>query len=132
MDVLNETRVACTTGAFQLCPRSEHTAVRAGPHNGDTGPVAGSPHSSEVGKKHAKIYTISMAQTLPGHNSWGDSFVEFNAKASRRRYGAEQADPPKPVVCFKRGGGACHGEETARSGVIEIRRQQKIRSACEI
>ena len=52
-----------------------------------------------------------------GHNAdragiFGVSFVDLNVKASRERYGAERADPPRPGDQGVEG--ARPGEETAR------------------
>ena len=48
--VLNEAWMAYIFGAPQFCPTSEHTAVRAGSHNGGAGKVATDPRGLLVRK----------------------------------------------------------------------------------
>ena len=53
-----------------------------------------------------------MGQNTDRAGIFGDSFVDLNGKASRRRYGAELADPPMPGVSDVEG--ARPGGENAR------------------
>ena len=95
------------------------TATRAGPHNGNAGRVGVLPHGSEVGEglpeRTTRMHT--PCREITGQNadragSFGDSFVDLNVKASRRRNGAEQAGPPMRGI--SRVVGARPGEEIAR------------------
>ena len=52
-----------------------------------------------------------MGQNTDRARIFGDSFVDLDVKASRRRNGAERADPPTPGVSGVEG--ARPGEETA-------------------
>ena len=94
------------------------TATHAGPHSGDAGRVVDPPHGSEVGEDVPEeprecIHSgkIPWAKPQPEQGS----FIYLNVKASRRRYGAERADPPMPGVLGVEG--ARPGEETARREV---------------
>ena len=57
---------------------------------------------------------------------FGDSFVDLNVKASRRRYDVEREDLPMEGV--KRTGNSAE----RRSEAGEIRLQKSFRSACEL
>ena len=48
MTVLDEAWTAFVTGAFQLCPRSDHLAVGVGSHNGRLARVTTDPRGSKV------------------------------------------------------------------------------------
>ena len=53
---LHEAWMAYVLRAFHLCPGSEHTAARAGSHNGGAGRLADAPLEFEVGGRAAKKY----------------------------------------------------------------------------
>ena len=132
--------MACATGAVQQCPRSEHTAVCAGPHNGETGRAADASHGSEIGgdepenntRRGTSCWDI-VSQNVDTARFFGGIFVDFDVKASRRRYGAERADPPTPGVSGE-GGGTPRRRNRAerRSDAVETRRQKCFRPACEL
>ena len=74
------------------------------------GYIADPPHGSEVGEdapdKSTRKYTPcreTMGQNTDRAWIFGYSFVDLNVKASRRRKGAERADPPTPRVSAEEG-----------------------------
>ena len=95
-----------------------YTATRAAPHNGDAGRVADPPHGSErtyriepTESMHSVERPWAKTLTGQGFSEIPSYLVNLNVKASRRRYGAEQADPPTRAIDVE---GAHPGEETAR------------------
>ena len=105
------------------------TATRAGPHNGDAGRVGDPPHGSEVGEdvpeRTTRMHTPCrepMAQNTDRAGIFGDSFVDLNVKASRKRYGAKRADPPTP------GGSGVEGARLGE-GIAREDGQRRERSA---
>ena len=103
------------------------TATRAGLHNGNAGRVADPPHASDVGedvperttRMHTPCRETNMAKNADRAGIFGDSLVDLNVTASRRRNGAERTDPPTPGG-FRRGGGTPPAkkplEKTVRGG----------------
>ena len=126
--------MACATGAFQQCPRCEHTAVCKGPRNGNAGRVADRPHDPEVADdepdRNTRRRTPSVERpwpkTLDRARFCGYSFVDFNViKAWCRHCGAtERADLPIPMAFRARGGSAPRRRNRAggRSETVESRR----------
>ena len=84
------------------------TPTHAGPYNSDAGRVGDPSHGSEVGEdmpeRTTQMHTLcreTMARNTDRAGIFGDSFVDLKYQASRRRHGAERADPPTPR--FRRG-----------------------------
>ena len=78
------------------------TATRAGPHNGNAGRTADPPHGPEVGEgvpeRTTRMHTPcreTMGQNTDRAGSFGDSFVDLNAKAPRGRFRRGGGTPPR-------------------------------------
>ena len=86
--------------ALRFSLRSEHAVSREGFCNGDAGSVADPPRwvggqRTRIGKNLSKKYALSVANAPKRSQGrfFGDLVVDLDVKASRRRYGAERADP---------------------------------------
>ena len=68
-----------------------------------------------------------MAQNTDKARFFGDSSIDLNLKASRRRYGTERADPSTLGVSGKGGARPRRRNRTQRrSEAVEIRRQKNV------
>ena len=96
--------------ALRFSLRSEHAASREGFCNGDAGSVADPPRwvggqRTRIGKNLSKKYALSVANAPKRSQGrfFGDLVVDLDVKASRRRYGAERADPRRRTLQVRRG-----------------------------
>ena len=92
-------------GVFQLYPRCEHTAARAGSDNGGAGRLADAPRGLEVRWDVLRRITRrsgpcreAMRQTAHRREISGNVHVDSYMEASPWRCGSDLADPQRPPL----------------------------------
>ena len=97
-------------GDFQPHPRAEHKAAWAGLHKGGAGRIADTSRGSGVREDEQDTKTRrrtpclqTTRQNAQRARVFGHLVVDIDVKASRKRYGAERADPRSRLLEARRG-----------------------------